>query len=369
MKTNLSHLALVLALAAPVLSSAEDTKYPNLRLAPPPETAAPAEVKKVEEKKDTTLLVESEKARMNLLIQTWGIMDPSSNAASAPNNNFRIRRAELKFSGNFDKDTKWFIMIDPAKNLTTGAVASTNDNKVLQDLGVGYTVADGWEIQLGQFKVPTVSEGLESSTDLPLPERSLMARTFGDKRSTGGSVSYKENKWKATVMASNGGSTNTTDVTNEKDLAGRVEVYPIDGLSVGAFTAATDGKFGENGKYGANIKWKEDLAFIRFELVNSDETVTAKKTKSKGFSTDFGFGVGSELQPVMRYEELLPNVDTGTRSKAWTLGANYLFKKNNKKLQFAYTSLTNLKGSLGSYAVDTTISHGRLFVLAFQLSF
>ncbi len=304
-------------------------------------------------------------AKLNLLLQAWYLDDSTSTAAK---NNFRARRAEVKLSGSLNPEARYFLMIDPAKSLKTGPIVSTNDNKVLQDLGLAYQLNDGWEIIAGQFKIPTLAEGLDSSGDLPLPERSLLARTFGDKRQLGVQTSYKEKIWKLTAMYSNGGASNTDAPTTAKDINVRADITPITGFSLGGWVGATAFSFGDNGKWGTNVRWKGEDEFARFELAHSDETAAGIKAKSDGYAAEVGYSVLAQLQPVFRFERFFPNSLSTDSAKAATLGLNYFLSKNNQKLQLAYLWTDHLKGANGSYVADMGIGTGRILVLCFQMA-
>ena len=184
---------LLLSLCATTPSFAIETAAPTTPISPTsPPPAAPPEAKPVIDVKPAPsapeaagVKVDVGSAKLNLLLQPWFVADSTSTAAK---NNFRARRTEVKLSGNLNPDSRWFVMFDPAKSLKTGAVASSNDNKILQDLGAVYQPLSGFEVTGGQFKIPTTAEGLDPSGDLPLPERSLMGRTYGDKRQLGGAI-------------------------------------------------------------------------------------------------------------------------------------------------------------------------------------
>ena len=82
--------------------------------------AKTVEVKPSEPKADSSVLkIETGSAKLNLLLQTWYIDDSTATAAK---NTFRARRAEIKMSGNLNADSRWFVMIDPAKSLKAGPV-------------------------------------------------------------------------------------------------------------------------------------------------------------------------------------------------------------------------------------------------------
>ena len=330
--------------------------------------AAAAEVSPIPEVKAPEanfVKIETGQAKLNLLLQAWFSADSTATTAK---NNFRARRAEIKFSGNLNPDARWFLMVDPAKSLKTGAIASTNDNKVLQDLGLAFAPSSTVELLAGQMKIPTTSESFDSSGDLPLPERSLLGRNLGDKRQLGFQTIYKEGKWKLTGMVSNGGNTNADDTTNEKDGYVRADFTPVPGLATGAWVGATDFKFGENGKWGLNLRWKGEKEMARFEVGNSDETSAGVKTKSKGYVAEVGYYVLPQLQPVLRFESFTPDTSNDKKAKATTLGLGYFLAKNNQKVQAAFSWMNNMKGSNGSYANDLTIGNGRMFVLAFQMA-
>ncbi|MEK7356287.1 MAG: porin, partial [Bdellovibrionota bacterium] len=128
----------------------------------------------------TMLIVPTGNAKLGLLLQYWLVND-----STGTNLNNRLRRAEIKLAGSVAENTRWFVMVDPAKTMRTGAIAQTNDNKILQDLGIGFSVCPEIEVLFGQFKTPTTAEGLDSTSELLFVERAYFARTFGDRREPG----------------------------------------------------------------------------------------------------------------------------------------------------------------------------------------
>ena len=189
----------------------------------------------------------------------------------------------------------------------------------LQDFGGTIQPLPGFELTAGQMKIPTIAESLDPSSDLPLPERSILARTYGDKRQLGLQASYKEVKWKITSMYSNGGSANTDDTTTAKDVFVRVEFNPFSGLSFGGWVGANDFIFSDNGKWGLNFRWKGESEMARFELAHSDDTVSGAKKKSDGYVAEVGYSVMSQLQPVLRFERFFSDSSNTDGAKAITL--------------------------------------------------
>ncbi len=98
-------------------------------------------------------------------------------------NTARMRRLELKFSGQVRPDVRWTVMVDPAKTLSVnttslgGTVVATGINRssaILQDAYVSYTLNPQLTINLGQEKVPLSMAALRSSGQLLTVERPLM---------------------------------------------------------------------------------------------------------------------------------------------------------------------------------------------------
>ncbi|MGE0614610.1 MAG: porin [Bacteriovoracia bacterium] len=307
------------------------------------------------------------KMKFNGLLQSWFYSDSTTPAVS---NNFRIRRAELKLSGAITESTRWTVMIDPAKSLSSGPVSSTNDNKVLQDLNLGFLLSDEVELVIGQMKILTVQESLDSSSELTLPERSLISRTLGDQRQMGLQVFYKPKPWRFGWMLSNGGRPNTEDTNTAKDVSFRADVTFLDKLNVGGFLAAKDFRFGQDARYGANVRWNGDAEMIRFEFSAADDTTNDVKVSSYGYAGEAGYTVSGLMQPVFRYERYTPNADGGLSGTALWFGVNCFLSKHNVKLQLAYAHLYDMTTSSGTPRMATTAlaEPGRLIILTAQMA-
>jgi len=340
-------------------------------IAPPPASVSPPE--------GNFMKIDNGQVKFNALLQPWYIDQPSS-GSSVAKNNFRIRRAEIRFGGNLSPETRWFVMADPAKALTIkeGSLSSSNDNKVLQDLGVAWMVADGWEWLAGQVKTPTTAEGLDSSGDLPLPERSLIGRTLGDKRLIGIQTSYrdtanKDAKWKFTGMLSNGSNANTDDSTNGKDLNLRGDFLPFSGFSMGGWFGMPDTSirnFPDNHRWGFNLRWKGEKEYVRYEHGQSKSTIDGEAKKFHGHTAEVGYLVWPKVQPVLRFERFYPSSSKSAHARAVTLGFNYyLFAgKSNQKLQMSYSVTKGMGGSNGSISSNPEAGSGRVIVICFQMA-
>lgn len=290
----------------------------------------------------------------NSTLQAWLVHDSTVETTVADptvGTNFRMRRAEIKVSGSVVDNTRWFLMADLAK--------STDP---LQDLGVGIKLLPEMEVLVGQFKAPTTAEGLDSSTDLLFPERSLVARTFGDRREIGAMATYSLPLMKISAMVSNGQGPAAADTTdNSKDISLRIESSPIDMLKVGAFTTATNFSYAEKSAHGLNARFKLDQATVRGEYVHGG----SQGLSSNNFVFDAGYTLLDMVQPVVRYEM----VDLGADDiSIASIGANYFFHKNNMKIQAAYSLLDNVSGKRGTPTEADFVpgEDGGLFTLSFQ---
>jgi hypothetical protein len=293
-------------------------------------------------------------ANVGTLLQFWAVNDSTSQ-----NYQYRIRRAEFKITGSVVEKTRFFVMMDPSKSLKTGPIAASNDNKILQDLGVAFTLAEGLELVFGQFKVPTTPEGLDSSSELLLPERAYVSRAYGDFREPGIMLTYKTSAFKASMMSSNGHGTNVDDsaVSNEKDLHGRVELQAAEHLSFGAFTSAGDSGYQDKGRWGANLRASFGSLLFRADAVRASDPAGW----STGYAGDLSYAVNENLRPVVRYE----GFDNGTFiATAATAGLNYYLAKNNAKIQAAYSFMNDMSGT---YA-PLKGKEGGLFIMNFQMA-
>lgn len=306
------------------------------------------------------------KTKLGLLIQNWFIYDEKTTQGKS---NFKIRRAEIKLSGTIWDNSSFTLMVDPAKSLKAGAINSNNDNKILQDLILNFSINEKLELWIGQFKTPTTAEGLLSSSQLILPERSLVGRYYGDKRDLGIKATFKKENYKLALMISNGNKPNTDDINTQKDLHLRGDYSPTKDLSYGVFTSLIDSKL-KKLKWGFNLSWDNNPESLHFEYVHEENSLISDVKKSNGYMLDLGYLLETNLQLVFRYERLLFTRNTNIESTSSTFGANYFLKDSNSKIQLAALFLNNMNSSNGSYeASNSDQSSTILYAFNFQMGF
>jgi hypothetical protein len=371
------------------------------------------------------------KSKLDALVQFWGVNDTSLGVAGTPLPafNMKIRRAEIGLSGAVTDTTHYGIMVDPSRlqwtggaNLTTTSPYWETDTSLLRDAWISQQlVIPELELKVGQFKTPTTAEGLDSNAELMFPERSMVARTFGDDYEPGFQIGYKAPMWKVVGMMSNGHGPNTDDFAtstttnpgaagagpvpagatnpsvenrpNNKNLSFRGDVKPMEMVSAGAFTTLTNFAYSDRFAAGVNVRVMpiEDLV-IRFEGVRGRQTVDAATggvvttatanqidIPMNGWTVDVGYQYG-DFQPVFRFEtqqaQQVGSTSNSVDGRDITFGMNYFFSKHNYKLQFAYSILNNVNGSAFGSTTGTQTATGMsypqqgysggLAVLAFQ---
>jgi phosphate-selective porin len=252
---------------------------------------------------------------------------------------FRIRRAELKFSGDLGKNVGWVVMIDPSKSLGTvtggGATSVNQATRPLQDAFLTVGRPAQLALTAGQFKIPISREGLESSAVLDTVERALFisdrARggAYGDIRDIGLSVKRSvANRYDVTfgIFNGTGESQNETDRNERKALSGRfsTRVPGIEGLQLGT-SAAWGGGSGDARRDRATA----DLLFVRGALKLKSEVAAGRDGALDrfGFYVHGGYRIRPRVELVARFDQWDP--DTGSeatpgaaRERDYIAGAN-----------------------------------------------
>ena len=106
---------------------------------------------------------------------------------------------------------------------------------VLQDFYIT-AMSQYADVSIGQFKIPVSWEGYNSSSKIVFPERAIISSTFGDKRDLGLRIEKKFKKLGYSAGVFNGQGLNNFDSNVQKDLALRLEAYPVEGLTIAGVT-------------------------------------------------------------------------------------------------------------------------------------
>jgi len=293
-----------------------------------------------------------------LLLQGWFTYDQSDITTST----FRVRRAEISAKGEVVPGlVAYQVMFDPSRVRepvnTTVPVAGVpgqtvtvkqfpGSASVFQDVFV--TLLSPWaDVSIGQFKIPVSWEGYNSSSKLILPERSLVASAYGDRRDVGLRVAKSFKGWSYSLGVFNGATSNNLDTNNAKDVALRLEAYPIDGLTLAAVGYAS---IGERLSPGTRDRWELDARYERGPLLFQSEYIHARDgggpgwAEAHGFYAAAGYMLTDKLQPVVRVgyvdpdlaRDLDPVADRIDEAWEFNAGLNYYVHKHEAKVQLAY---------------------------------
>jgi hypothetical protein len=294
-----------------------------------------------------------------------------ANQAGENQSTLRIRRAELKLKGELIPKLIGFnVMIDPARALdnnkktlttsdgvTTVAVDNQGAVSILGDF-VLTVMSDVADVSVGQFKIPVSYEGSGSASKLLFPERAVVSRTYGDARDMGIKIEKKLGKhfyYYAGVF--NGEGQNKLDTNKQKDLAGRIEVYPINGMMVGfvGYAGVNDRSSVATTKDRLEADFRFDLAhlLVQAEYIHGWDGATGQtkpRREGAGVYGTIGYTLFDKLQPLVRIGHYDPdvtrnlpgsnehtNLTTTDEVTTYELGLNYYLLGDNAKLQAAWS--------------------------------
>jgi len=327
-------------------------------LAPEPLTLAPTAPSPPSPAFPTKLAIGKEGwIQVGGLIQAW--YDVQWNAGRGMRNTkstFKMRRAEIKVSGDIIKDRASFMLvIDPAATLKF----STKDTSIPSASGAPQTLttynppgntsilkaayvtvkSSFVEASLGQFRHPFGLENQQSSAELLFAERSFVSRYFGDLYDMGVRLEKKFDYFKYQVLLLNGSGQNQIDTNKQKDLVARLDITPVEGVSFSTAGWTTLGQR-SSAQYGGGTKDRVEVSgrfnkegfLLQGELMwgklgstaSYNEGTKDERTKAAGRYIAAGYTIAKRLQPVIRYGYV--NTDrTTTRGQASTQGLNPIF--------------------------------------------
>lgn len=284
--------------------------------------------------------------KVGLLLQGWFTTSifPESEALGTDldaTDTFRLRRAEISLKGQLLAPAPvgigYGVMFDPAKVLETktktvlvpdpdapgGFRSSTVKESAgaisaLQDFAVTLLTPYA-DVSLGQFKIPISYEGFHSSSELLFAERAAIARAVGDRRDLGVKVEKKIGPVYYLVGLFNGTGPNALDTDPRKDVAARIEVFPLEslglpGLMIGGAAYMTLRT--AEARPNAKDRWEADLRFAWAPLLLQAEYIRARDydgagalTTSQGVYVAVAGALTENVELAARFGILDPDVD------------------------------------------------------------
>jgi hypothetical protein len=281
------------------------------------------------------------------LIQIWGVADDTETSATTTHfdSTFRLRRVELRAKGEVvPKTVAYYVSFDVAKTLsfTNTNVAVTNgqagetvvvpkagaDTSPLQDVSVTY-LSSFADVSVGQFKIPVSLEALQSSAKLLFPERSIVTREYGDRRDIGIRIDKKIGDffyYYAGIF--NGQGQNVTDTDHAKDLALRLEAYPITGLTIGgvAYGTVFDRTGNVRDRLEGDLRYEGQGLIVQGEYIHGWTGPKTRRLEGHGAYGAIGYTILDTVQPVFRSGVLdtnMGNIPPQTQAES---GSQYFFE-------------------------------------------
>jgi hypothetical protein len=290
-----------------------------------------------------------------LLLQAWFQYDHADDTTTT----FRMRRAELHAKGEIvPKLVGYALMIDAAKVLETQNVTLVTEEgdevtvkqppgaiSVFQDLFITF-LSPYVDASIGQFKIPVSWEGYNSSSKLLFAERAPVSREFGDKRDIGLRFAKAWKYFGYSAGLFNGAGQNNLDTNNAKDLALRLEGYPIEGMTIAGVGYTSVGDRGEPGtkdRLEGDLRYESGPFLFQGEYIWGHDVTSSSDTDGQGFYAAVAWTFIEVLQPALRFGFLDPDTDMDLPEDAAKdeffhvdVGLNYYIQKQEAKLQLNY---------------------------------
>lgn len=235
---------------------------------------------------------------------------------------FRLRKADLKFSGPVSPKLNWRLSFDAAKVLTLNKTISEfgdslalsdaaidQRTRMLQDAALTYIANRNLTVDVGNQIIPLGLEGTYPTAQIETIERTLFvaersrAAGLGDVRDIGVSANgtFASNVVEYHVGAFNetGESGGSTDANQQKAVVGRFAIHPVPAV-----------QFGGTGAFeGGPAKQRRERAGGEFQVKTNEITVRTEVMSARdGLLHRLGwYGLGAyrptaRLQLVGRYD-------------------------------------------------------------------
>lgn len=303
------------------------------------------------------------KIKFNGLLQGW-FAGGNANFSDT----FRVRRAELKFTGEISSRARWTVMVDPTKSLSINnsytTIGETNvirdstinqGSRLLQDAFITIDASRNVKLNVGQFKVPLGLEGGQSSAALETVERAMFLSdrsrggNYGDVRDIGvmaygplgGQVNYQVG-----VFNGSGDNQNDLDKNDHKAVVGRLLIRPsfMKGLQVGGSGAWGNGAQANRPR---RDRLGTELLYVNHNFMLKSELMSGKdgELHRLGYYTHVGYKIHPQLETVFRFDVWDPDRRfetnaTNIMERDFITGLNYCITENNVKLQMNYLRKT-----------------------------
>ncbi|MFN3939832.1 MAG: porin [Chitinophagales bacterium] len=198
----------------------------------------------------------------------------------AVNNNFRIRRAELRTDFTFNPDLKGVIRVQ------IPALKSSAPGAFLELAYAEWRIHPMFQITAGQFKVPFDLDELTSQYDLRMIDRGTTNALLSANSETSyqpgvmifGKLKNDRPVFNYYLALQNGSNRSVNfDIDNQKNLTARVEYFAVKELRLAANVQKVGVEEDNGVAYGGDISWQNHL--------NEKNLLITEFSYTKGFNS------------------------------------------------------------------------------------
>ena len=299
---------------------------------------------------------------VNGQIQIRGIWDLQDNRGDEDDAGIQIRRAKLGFSGNVITPKLQYLIGLSVGNLGLGGDLGV---VVVEDVIVGYQLADGLTIKAGKFKLPFLRDELTSSGRQQAVERASVTEFFTVDRSEQIQLAYSTDNYQLVGSLNDGanedfstagsdpveiGLTGRADVRVAGDWAQKTDYTAWSGEDFAAFLGAAihyqagDSRNADNGSESQAdyVGWTIDGSVENNGLNlygalmggHTEYDTTALATQDRdmyGYLVQAGYNLDDTLEPFIRWEQIDQDVAGQEEPGIITFGVNYFLSGHNAK--------------------------------------
>jgi hypothetical protein len=278
---------------------------------------------------------------------------------------FRIRRAELKLSGDVSPRARWGITVDPARALATNNATTTVNgvsvvtgtsvnqaSRILVDAVIALALPARLELDAGQFKIPIGFEGgVQSPAALETVERALYTSDrarggiYGDSRDIGVMLrapAGADVDYALGVFNGVGESQNDVDRNAAKAVVGRIatRVPFARALWIGASGAVSTKNAPDSvirQRAGAEARFVAGPLLLKSEYMAGRDG----SRRGAGWYSHAGYWLTPRFNVIARHDVFDPDLDLETsladaRERDWIAGFTYDMPAVNLRLQMNY---------------------------------
>jgi phosphate-selective porin len=245
-------------------------------------------------------------------------------------NNFQVKRARGKLSGNANENIKYSLLFD---------FIDDNKGSNLADAYIDVNYLPQANVRMGQFKTPFSMEYLASATEWDTIELAQVVSKLAPKRDIGIQIGGEVSPLlEYAVGVFNGTGSNAAEENKRKDIVARGVIKPVKGFLLGV--SHYEGWSGKEDENKTKRRTDAQIGFINEPLSVKGEFIFGKngETSVYGWYAQFGYTLSipigkssQKLQPIVKYDSYDPNGDKEKdKTDIATIGLNWFITKNAK---------------------------------------